>query len=272
MLNLSAYPLYVNGVATRVLVSGESGTPVVFVHGAGGRAERWARNLDALAAAGYHAYAPDLPGHGFAAKGPGVACSVPAYRDFLAGFVDAIGAAQAVLIGTSLGGHVAAAYAAGNPGRVRALVLAGSLGLVPVGVEARLRVQAGLADQGREGIRAKLQRIFLDASLVTDETVEEDFRVNNSPGAKESFAALGRYVAERLDDDVVGAQLAAAGLPTLLVWGEQDRSVDLSVGKAAAGVIPGARLVVLPDAGHAPYFERPEAFNRAVIDFLAAPQ
>jgi pimeloyl-ACP methyl ester carboxylesterase len=54
----------------------------------------------------------------------------------------------------------------------------------------------------------------------------------------------------------------------LLVWGERDKSVDLSVGRAAAALIPGARLVVLPGAGHAPYLEKPEAFNRAVIEFL----
>jgi pimeloyl-ACP methyl ester carboxylesterase len=268
MLNLSGYALRVNGVLTRVLEAGSAGTTVVLVHGAGGRAERWARSLEALAAAGYRAYAFDLPGHGFAAKGAGVACSVPAYRDLLGGFLDCIGASRAALVGTSLGGHVVAAYAAGNPDRVRAVVLAGSLGLVPVGEEARLRVQAGLADQSREGVLAKLERLLGDPSLVTPELVEEDVRINNSPGAKESFAALGRYIAAELDDDAVGARLAATGLPVLLVWGERDKSVDLSVGRAAAALIPGARLVVLPGAGHAPYLEKPEAFNRAVIEFL----
>jgi pimeloyl-ACP methyl ester carboxylesterase len=269
MLNLSGYALRVNGVLTRVLEAGSAGTPVVLVHGAGGRAERWARTLEALAAVGYRACAFDLPGHGFAAKGAGVACSVPAYRDLLGGFLDCIGASRAALVGTSLGGHVVAAYAARNPDRVRAVVLAGSLGLVPVGEETRLRVQAGLADQSHAGVRAKLERLLGDPSLATPELVEEDVRINNSPGAKESLAALGRYVATQLDDDVVGEQLAASGLPVLLVWGERDGSVELCVGRAAAALIPGARLVVLPGAGHAPYLEKPEAFNRAVIEFLS---
>jgi 2-hydroxy-6-oxonona-2,4-dienedioate hydrolase len=269
MLNLSAYPRDVNGVATRVLEAGSAGMPVVFVHGAGGRADRWAHNLEALAAAGFHAYAIDLPGHGFAVKGPGVACSVPACRDFLGGFLDSIGAARAALVGTSLGGHVVAAYTAGNPDRVKAVVLAGSLGLVPVGEQTRLRVQAGLADQTLEGVRAKLQRLLGEPALVTPEMVDEDVRINNSPGAKESFSALGRYVAARLDDDVVGAQLAAARVSTLLIWGEQDQSVPLDIGRAAARLMPKARLIVLPGAGHAPYLEKPETFNRAVIEFLS---
>jgi pimeloyl-ACP methyl ester carboxylesterase len=74
-----SYPMRAGTVVTRVLQAG-SGEPVVFVHGTGGRAERWSRNLDAIARTGRTAYAIDLPGHGFADKGPGVACSVAVRR------------------------------------------------------------------------------------------------------------------------------------------------------------------------------------------------
>ena len=70
-------------VTTRVLEAGQGDRVIVFVHGTGGRADRWSRNLDAFADAGFHAYAFDLPGHGFASKGADVACSVPAYREVL---------------------------------------------------------------------------------------------------------------------------------------------------------------------------------------------
>ena len=265
-----SYPLEVNGVATRVLESGSAGTPVVLVHGTGGRADRWVRNLDALATAGYHAYAFDLPGHGFAAKGSGVECSVPAYRRLLAGFVDAIDAKQAVIVGTSLGGHVAASFAAENPARTRALVLVGSMGLVPIGAEARGRIQAGANNQSKDGVATKFSRVIFDQALVTPEMIEEEYRVNNSPGAKESFAALGKYIAEKLDDEVVGEKLAAAKLPVLLVWGDQDKTVPPTVGEAAAKLIPGAKLVMLQGAAHTPYYEKHEAFNRALLDFLKA--
>ena len=148
-----------------------------------------------------------------------------------------------------------------------ALALTGSLGLVPVGEEVRARVRAGLADQSPEAVRAKLRRLFGDET-VPEGLVEEDARINDSPGARISLDALGRYVAERLDDDVVGETLA--GIPLLLLWGEHDRSVPLDVGRAAARRFPHAQLVVLPGAGHAPYLDRPEAFNRALIDFLDA--
>ena len=269
-----AYPVEIGGVATRVLESGTgggtTGETVVLVHGTGGRAERWSRNLDALAAAGYHAYAFDLPGHGFAAKGAGVECSVPAYRKLLAGFMDSIGAQQAVIAGTSLGGHVVASYAVENPQRVKGVVLVGSMGLIPIGAEARGRIQAGANNQSKEGVATKFQRVIFDQSLVTPEMVEEEFRINNSPGAKESFAALGRYIADKLDDEVVGEKLARLGKPVLLVWGDQDKTVPLAVGEAAAKLIPGSKLVVLQGAAHTAYYEKPEAFNRALFDFLAA--
>lgn len=264
------YPLAVDGVVTRVLESGSAGLPVVLVHGTGGRADRWIRNLDALAAAGYHAYAFDLPGHGFAAKGPGVECSVPAYRRLLAGFVEQLGATQVAVVGTSLGGHVAASYAVENPGKVKAIALVGSMGLLPIGAEARGRIQAGANNQSREGVATKFQRVIFDPSLVTPEMVEEEFRINNSAGAKESFAMLGKYIADRLDDEVVGEKLAALKKPVLLAWGDQDKTVPLAVGEGALKLIPGSKLVVLQGAAHTPYYERPDQFNRALIDFLEA--
>ncbi|RYY66354.1 MAG: alpha/beta fold hydrolase, partial [Comamonadaceae bacterium] len=168
-----SYPLALGPILTRVLEAGSGDRHVVLVHGTGGRADRWVRNLDALAAAGYHAYAFDLPGHGFASKGAGVACSVPAYREVLGQFLDAIGARKAALVGTSLGGHVVASYACQNPQRVDALVLVGSMGLVPIGDEARGRIQAGANNQTREGVAGKLQRVIFDASLVTPDMLEE---------------------------------------------------------------------------------------------------
>src|SRR5258706_10307801 len=265
-----SYPVTVRGVATRVLESGTSGTPVVFVHGTGGRAERWERNLEAVAAAGYHAYALDLPGHGFAAKGAGVDCSVPAYRKLLSGFIEEVVKDKAFVVGTSLCGHVVSSYAVENPGRVKGIALCGSMGLIPIGAEARGRIQGGANNQTREGIAGKFTRVIFDQSLVTPEMVEAEYRINNSPGAKESFATLGKYIAERLDDDVVGEKLAASAVPVLLAWGDQDKTVPLAVGQQAAKLLPKSKLVTLPGAAHTPYYEKHRDFNAALLGFLRA--
>ena len=265
-----SYPLRIADVDTRVIEAGSSGEPIVLVHGTGGRADRWRHNVDALAAAGHHVYAFDLPGHGFASKGTGLDCSVPGYRRFLAGFLDAMKIDKATIVGTSLGGHVVASYACEHPERIRAIVLSGSMGLVPLGAEARSRVEAGANNQSYDGVKGKLARVIFDPALVTQDFVDEEFRINNSAGAKESFAALGRYIGQRLDDDVVGERLAklTPELPTLLLWGAEDKTVPLAVGEAAATLLPGARLVVLQKAAHTSYYERPDDFNAVMIDFL----
>lgn len=266
------FPLAVDGVLTRVLAAGSGPDHLVLVHGVGARADRWSRNVDDLAAAGWQVHAFDLPGHGLAQKGPGPDYSVPGYARFLDGFLDAVGAEAAVVVGTSLGGHVAATLACERPERVRALVLVGSIGLVPWGAERRAASRARLRDVSRQGVARKLEVVVHDPGLVTGEWLEEEYLVNNSPGAEESFAAISDYVADRIDDDLIGPRLAAMAAdrpPTLLIWGEQERAVPLETGRRAHAMLDGSELAVISAASHAPYFERPDEFNRVLLDFLA---
>lgn len=265
------FPMAVDGVLTRVLAAGSGPDHLVLVHGVGARADRWSRNVDALAAAGWQVHAFDLPGHGLAQKGPGPDYSVPGYARFLDGFLDAIGAEEAVVVGTSLGGHVAATLACERPERVRALVLVGSIGLVPWGAERRADSRARLRDVSRQGVARKLEVVVHDPGLVTGEWLEEEYLVNNSPGAEASFAAISDYVADRIDDDLIGPRLAAMAAdrpPTLLIWGEQERAVPLETGRTAHAMLDGSELAVISDASHAPYFEQPDEFNRVLLDFL----
>ena len=267
-----SYPARVQDWGTRVLQAGTSGDAVVFVHGTGGRADRWRHNLDALARAGFRAYAIDLPGHGFADKGPGFDYSVPGYAAFLGNFLDAMNIGKAAIVGTSLGGHVAALFTCDNAQRVNALVLCGSMGLVPVGEDVRKRVQRGAVNQSYEGLKQKLTRLMFDPALITEDVINEEYSMNNSPGAKESFKLLGDYIRTRLDDDVVAERMSAMTScpPTLIIWGEEDKSVPLSVGTAAHKLLPASRLVVFPKTAHTPYFEQPDKFNQLVVEFLAA--
>lgn len=263
-----SYPILAGSTSTRILESGTSGPVVLFVHGTGGRADRWIRNLDVMALAGYHAFAVDLPGHGFAAKGKGIACSVPAYAAFLLDVFAEIGVESAVIVGTSLGGHAVAAFACAHPEKVEGVVLVGSMGLVPIGDEARARIKAGANNQTRDGIATKMQRVIFDQRLVTPTVLEEEFQVNNSPGSAESFATLGEYIAQDLDRDVVGAKLDEAEFPVLLIWGEEDKVVPATVGVAARELLPRSRLALLAGAAHTAYFERPDDFNAILTDFL----
>ncbi|MDG2262758.1 MAG: alpha/beta fold hydrolase [Actinomycetota bacterium] len=265
------YPQQFGGVVTRVLESGSGDENMVLIHGVAARADRWRSNLEPLGAAGYHVYAPDLPGHGLAEKGSSFVHSVPNYAAAVNGFLDEIDAERVVLIGTSLGGHVAATAACDRPERVSALVLVGTVGIVALGDERRANTSNRLASTSEEGIRSKLSVLMHDSKLATEDFVQEEWKINSSPGAADSFAGVAKYFGEKLDDDVVGERLRqlSESFPTLVVWGREDVGIPLDpVGFQTHEALPGSTLALIDDTAHAPYYERPDAFNQIVLEFL----
>jgi len=212
-----------------------------------------------------------LPGHGFAGKGETVPHDVPGLADFLVAFFDAMCIARATLVGTSLGGHVAATVACRDPDRVQALVLVGTLGLVPIGAEAGQAIRDNMRNTTREAIAGKLAFVLADPALATSELIEAEYRINNSPGAAESFALLGDYIADGVDDDLVADALTGlvGSLPMMLVWGAADKAVPLAVGEKSRALLGDVPLLTIDGAGHAPYYEKADAFNGPVLEFLA---
>jgi len=264
------YPLGANGTLTRVLETGEGSKTVVFLHGLGARADRWRRNLDAVADAGYRCLAPDFPGHGLADKPQDFDYSVPGFADFTMAILEALEVDRFHIVGTSLGGHVGGWIAARHPDRVASLVMVGTLGLVPIGREAGAAIRDSVKATERDDIDKKLKFVLHDAAEVTPGWIEEEYRVNNSPGADAAFARLGDYVAEEIDQHNIGDKLAElkGQIPVMLVWGRQDGAVPPSVGEQGRAILGDVPLLMIDPAGHAPYFEQPQQFNAPVIEFL----
>ncbi|MFA5773863.1 MAG: alpha/beta hydrolase [Ilumatobacteraceae bacterium] len=258
---------------TRVIEAGQ-GEPLVLLHGVGARADRWMRNIPGLTNAGFHVFALDFPGHGFATKGQNQPASVPAYADFVEAFIAKKNFGPTVLIGTSLGGHVAATVSVRRPDLVRALVLVGTVGIVPVGQDRRERTGTRLRQTSLEAIETKLRGLIHDDTrFVTDEWIREEHSINTSPGAADSLEQIGEYFRLHLDSDLVGAELAALvhQLPVLLVWGTHDVAFPPEMALACQALLGGQiPLVFLENTGHAPYLERPDTFNKVITDFLAA--
>lgn len=263
-----SYPAKIGEVTTRIFTAGTEGRPIIFVHGFGAKADRWKLNMDPIAAAGFRAYAFDLPGHGFASKADNAPSTVPEFSEFLRQVMDHLEVNNAILVGTSLGGAVVASFAAQHSDRVEALVFVGSMGLVPIGEEIRSRIRAGSANQTLEAMQVKFKNIIADQSKVTVEMIEEEFQTNNSSGAAAALIRVGRYIGEKLDDDVVGQKIADLNKPTLLVWGDEDKVVPLAFGRAAREILPNSRLCILEGTSHTPYYERFSEFNAAILDFL----
>lgn len=266
-----AYPLAVGGLITRVMEAGQ-GPVVLFIHGLGARADRWAGTVSLMAQAGFRAIACDLPGHGFAAKGDECPADVPGLANFITALLDRLEIDRAFLVGTSLGAHIAAYVACGNPARFPKLALVGALGIVPLAQETAETIRRNVKAAAREQIAAKLRYVIYDNALVTEELIEEEWRINNSPGALTSFTKIGDYLVDGISQHYVAEKLREAYTPAqlLLVWGAEDGSVPLAVGTACQAVLGHPALVVIPDAGHAPYFEQPDIFQAALTKFLTA--
>lgn len=264
------YPYGVGAVTTRIIEAGQGDDVLLLLHGFTSRADRWRSNIDGLAALGYRTIAPDLPGHGFASKDPKFDHSVGGYRDFILALLDSLQIRRAVMVGTSLGGHVLADLACRAPERVNKLVMIGSMGLQALGDDRVAAIRKGLEDMSAQAIKARLITVFSHASLVTEDLVREDMLVNTSPGAQQSLQAFGKYLAEGFNNDLVSDRLAEVDdqIPLLLLWGDQDRSAPVEIARAARTKLPNSRLAVIAGMNHTPYMECPILFGQILEAFL----
>lgn len=248
-------------ISTRVLEAGSGDDVVVCLHGAGSRADRFRPVLTPLAAAGYHAYALDLPGHGLATKGD-LPLSVPYYAEFVAALIERLTAERVTVLGTSLGGHVGGQMTTLAGARVDRLAMIGTIGIVPMSQEDRVNTsRVFLRNRSVDDCARKLEALIYNDELVTHDWVQEESLINNSAGAEESFARLGDYFEHAINQDLVRDALRdRQGLELGLMWGDRDVIVTVETGRECMAALPGIPMVWIRDAGHAPYYERPEDF------------
>lgn len=264
------YPVHALGIRTRVVEAGAGDRVLVCLHGAGSRADRFVPVMPGLVAAGWHVYALDFPGHGFADKGDGLDYRPEALGAFVAGVLDALGLSGVTIAGTSLGGHVAARIACDRPDLVAALVLIGTTGISELPEENMVAPEV-VSDGSPDAVRRKFAFLVSDPELVTDAWVREESMINSSAGAKEGLHKVALALNHEANADRQTARLRAAGEtapPVLLVWGADDRWTPLSMGEAAHRELPGATLAVMAGCGHAPYFEDPDRFVAILSDFF----
>ena len=266
------------GIRTRVIEAG-SGYPLFLLHGTGGHAEAYSRNI-AAHAEHFRVIAYDMVGHGYT-DAPDIDYGEQAYVDHLLSLMDAMEIQAAHLSGESLGGSVAAWFALRHPERAGRIVLNTGLPLSPntrQGIDqmkdflARSRKATGTPT--REALALRMKWLFLDEASLTEELLETRFRIYSQPGR----AAVIRKLTERAIGGLIDpasqktwyrpGQLRELTCPTLLLWTNHNPGQPVELARQAAADIPDARVVVLENSAHWPQWEEPEAFNRAHIEFL----
>ena len=231
-----------------------AGEAVILLHGLMGQMHHWDAVLEGVDD-GYRAIAPSLPVFARRLR----EASLGALARHVVDFMDGLEIPRAIVGGNSLGGHVALRVALEHGDRVSGLLLTGSSGLFERGFSSGVPHRPD-----RRWVREKMEEVFFDPLLVTEGWVEEAHRVVTTPASALRVLRLARDARR----DNLEARLGLIRVPTLLVWGREDRITPLEVGERFRDLIPDAQLTCLPRCGHAPMLEQPEGFADVMANWL----
>jgi 3-oxoadipate enol-lactonase len=257
----------VNGGRLFVEITG-SGSPVVLIHSGITDSRSWDPQVAAFAAR-YRVLRYDVRGMGRSDVGHGSYSNV----DDLVALLDAVGIERAALVGVSMGGSLALDVALEHSARVAALVLVGS------GISG---------SQWPAAFRARVADIdaLFERGLI-DEAVERELEIwlygkgrtaaDLDPAIREAVREMNRNIAVRFPADArprpidapADGRLDEVAVPTLVIVGDLDVEHVHERAHELANRITGARLAVMQGVAHVPNMERPEEFNRLVLDFLS---
>jgi pimeloyl-ACP methyl ester carboxylesterase len=253
-----------------------TGPDVLLLHGLGSSAHSWEEMAPFLQAAGYHLYALDLKGSGGSDKPAGADYSLLTLVDEIDLCLETLGLREVVLVGNSLGGSLGLLLALEKPERIRRLVLIASgayLTRLPwVFRLARLPFAKELARLvfNRVLIRLALRQAFYHQERVTAERIEAYYDRLQAPGCLSAQIELVRGLdLERLNR--YNTQLPFITIPILLLWGENDPWIPLSVGRRLREALPRSTLQVIPCCGHPPQEELPQVTADLILNFLIKP-
>jgi pimeloyl-ACP methyl ester carboxylesterase len=252
--------------------------PLVFVHGLSGSWPNWLEQLPVLAQS-HRVITLDLPGFGHSPM-PREPISISGYARILDRLLDQLGIDAAAIVGNSMGGFIGAELAIAFPQRVERLVLVSAAGISthqPRGstrsVPAVRRLERILMASGawtasksdtvarRARLRdATLKVVVRHPSRLPAALAAEQLRGAGKPGFLQGLEAVLDYeIRERLGE---------IACPTLIVWGDGDRLINVRDADVFAELIPNSRKVIFQDTGHMAMLERPDAFNRLLGEFL----
>ena len=257
----------INGINLSYTDEGR-GAPVVLLHAFPQSRAMWAPQVTALSNR-HRVIAPDFRGFG-ESDAPEGAYTLDQYADDVAGLLDHLAIQRAVFVGLSMGGYTLFALYRKYAARVKGLVLADTRAQADTeeGRAGRSAMVATAREQGAGAIAdLMLPKLLSPAARQTNPDLVRQVRSAIERTKVSGIAGALTAMAGRPDSVPLLAQIAC---PTLVVTGELDGPAPPADGRLMAERIPGARLEIIPRAGHLSNLEEPDRFNRALLDFLEA--
>lgn len=244
---------------------------ILMIHGFGADKDNWLRFAKPLTN-NYHVIALDLPGFGDSSK-PDVSYDVGSQTERLAAFSKQLGLHKLHLIGNSMGGHIAALYAARYPEQVLSVALLDNAGITPPKKsEMFQRIENGEANpllvNNADDFNNMLSFLFVEQPAMP-QALKQHFAeraIANQPLNQKIFAQLReRYIP-------LEPELGKIQAPTLLVWGDKDRVLDMSSIEVMQPLLKQSSVVIIKDCGHLPMIERPDETAAHYREFLDSHQ
>jgi pimeloyl-ACP methyl ester carboxylesterase len=238
--------------------TGGTGEPIVMLHPASGSALIWGYQRPAFAAAGYRVVSYSRRGYYGSAPldraRPGIA------SEDLQQLADFLGLRKFHVVGSAQGGSIASDYAFSHPERLLSLTVSSNqFGVVDGDI---LAAGARIRPQVWEEIPVEIREVGPSYRARNPEGFRQWIDLERKSGLKDSFR-------QPLKNRITEAMLATLAVPVLVICGAADLATPPSVARLIVAKIPGAELVVAPEAGHSVYWEEPDLFNRAVLAFVA---
>ena len=242
------------------MFSGGSGPPLLFLHGAGGNAG-WQAYHEELAKS-YTVYVPSQPGFNGTQR-PEWLYTISDLCHFNLEMVQKLGLENYILMGSSMGGWVAAEIAAMQDHNLKALILVDAAGIKPEVGE--------IAEIFMVGAQTRLQQRFYDPSQVANydqynRELTPDEQVTQHSNAEMASRLCWRPYLHNLS---LPHYLAKVTTPTLIVWGRQDAIIPVECGELYEKAIANSNLKIIDNCGHSPAIEKPQEFVAAVTEFLS---